>query len=271
MTNTQLFVPNKIKVGYDSREDTYTGKLAYIIYIDEKGKVRKEASWNSWRDHKLGDDSFENIPIEGFVINKNVGGYSSGWNYRQSYIRVYDPRGFEFEITLENLLFIIENTSLIAGKGIEGEFVYGWDGKDLVLIPCKSTDYIKIREYNELLRSDFKLTAKTIQLGVTYRNDKEEDLVYLGRYDKYENYENLKEVEIDSGKFEISSNKVGKRYWFYDISKKSIVDYNTLNKFKMIINEEPLSNTTELIERLFKRDELQSYSYKNSIAHLLTD
>lgn len=271
MTNTQLFVPKTIKVGYDSREDTYTGKLAYIIYIDEKGKVRKETSWNNWRDHKLGDDSFENIPTEGFVINKNVGGYSSGWNHRQSYIRVYDPRGFEFEITLENLLFIIENTSLITGKGIEGEFVYGWDGKDLVLIPCKSPDYIKIEEYNQLIRSEFKLTAKTIKVGVMYRNDKQEDLVYVGRYDKYENFSSLKEVEVNKDKFEISSNKIGKKYWFYNIELDTFVEYNSLGKFKMIVNDEPLSNTSELIEKLFKQDELQHYTIKNTIAYPLNN
>lgn len=263
MSNNQLFIPNTIKVGYNDRDDTYTGKLAYIIYIDEKGKVRKETSWNNWCDHRLGDDSYENVPTEGFVINKNVGGYSTGWNHRQSYIRVYDPRGFEFEITLENLLFIIENTSLITGKGIEGEFVYGWDGKDLVLIPCKSTDYLKIKEYNELIRSDFKLTAKTIKVGATYRNDKEVDLVYIGRYDKYENYSSFKEIEINSNEYEITSDKKGKKYWFYDLESKDFLDYSSLNKFKMLVNDEPLENTSQLMDNLLKIDSLQYFNSKN--------
>lgn len=265
MSKNQLFVPSTIKVGYDNRKDTYTGKLAYIIYIDEKGKVRKEASWNSWRDHKLGDDSFENVPTEGFVLNKKVGGYSTGWNHRQSRIRVHDPRGFEFEISIENLLYILENTTSTVGKGLEGNFVYGWDGKDLVLIPCMSPDYVKIEEYNELLRSDLNLTAKTIQVGLTYRNDKEADLIYVGRYDKYENRRYFIEQELNSNKYKIESTKKGKKYWFYSPDSNSFSDYSSLKPFKLIVNDEPSDKTSELIERLFKTLDLQSFEEKNRV------
>ncbi len=43
-----IYLPKTIKVGYQERGGTYSGKLAYVIYIDEKGKVRKETSWESW-------------------------------------------------------------------------------------------------------------------------------------------------------------------------------------------------------------------------------
>ena len=46
----QLFIPGKIKVGYQNRDGTYTGKLAYVIYYDSKGKLRKEKSWTTWCD-----------------------------------------------------------------------------------------------------------------------------------------------------------------------------------------------------------------------------
>ena len=88
----------------------------------------------------------------GFVLNKKVGDYSSGWNHRQAYCRIYDPRNFEFEITIENLLYILENANSIKGKGLEGEFVYGWDGKDLVLMPVESPDYKQIAEYIDMPR-----------------------------------------------------------------------------------------------------------------------
>ena len=47
--NTNIFIPTKINVGFQERKDTYTGKLAYVIYFDEKGKLRKETSWQGWR------------------------------------------------------------------------------------------------------------------------------------------------------------------------------------------------------------------------------
>ena len=111
-----IFIPKKLHVGFQNRQGTYTGKLAYVIYEDEKGKLRKETSWNSWRDSKIEPLIIDNEPTEGFVLNKKVGGYSTGWNHRSTYTRVYHPTGFEFEITVENLLYILENCSMIKGK-----------------------------------------------------------------------------------------------------------------------------------------------------------
>ena len=34
--NTSIFIPKRINVGYQKRNDTYTGKLAYVTYFDEK-------------------------------------------------------------------------------------------------------------------------------------------------------------------------------------------------------------------------------------------
>ena len=104
---TNIFIPKRINVGYQERSDTYTGKLGYIIYYDEKGKLRKETSWQNWRDDSIPSNEFENEPIKGFILNKKAGGYKYSWNTRQTYCRVFDPRGFEFEITIENLLYIL--------------------------------------------------------------------------------------------------------------------------------------------------------------------
>ena len=149
--NTNIFVPSKINVGFQNRQGTYTGKLAYVIYFDEKGKLRKQASWDGWRDANIPNEIYDNEPTEGFVLNKKVGGVeeSWGWDVRKTYTRIYDPRGFEFEITVPNLLWILENCNCIKGKGLEGQFVYGWDGKELVLVPVESPDYKEIQEKND--------------------------------------------------------------------------------------------------------------------------
>lgn len=182
---SNIFIPTKINVGFQNRNDTYTKKLAYVIYYDEKGKLRKEASWNSWRDEKIPNEEFENVPTSGFVINKKVGDYDSGWNHRHAYVRIYDPRNFEFEIGIENLLYILENTNSIKGKGLEGEFVYGWDGKDLVLIPTSSPDYKEIAEYNSILHNNETVKAKDLIIGATYLTKDNSEMVYMGKYDYY--------------------------------------------------------------------------------------
>ena len=114
------FIPEKIKVGYQRRPDTYTKMLGYVIYYDEKGVLRKEKSWEGWRDSKIDSNEFDNVPTSGFVLNRNVGGGGRYYDERKAAVRVFDPRGFEFEISIPNLLWILENCTSTKGKGLEG-------------------------------------------------------------------------------------------------------------------------------------------------------
>jgi hypothetical protein len=180
---SQIFLPQKIKVGFQNRSDTYTEKLGYVIYHD--GKIwRKEASWESWRDKTDPGNSpleFDNVPTEGFVLNKKAGGHSwSGWNPRQTYCRVYDPRGFEFEIDIPNLLYILENTSSYVGKGLEGNFVYGWDGKNLVLVPEKAPEYKTMQDYTK--KQGISFSKKDLIPGMCYLTKKLEEVLYMGEF-----------------------------------------------------------------------------------------
>ena len=84
--------------------------------------MRKKNSWEYWRKKDIDPVSFNNEPTEGFIINRAGCGYG-GWRHRQSYCRVYDPRGFEIEITFENLLYILETNEIHAGKVIQRKFV----------------------------------------------------------------------------------------------------------------------------------------------------
>ncbi|HID0768046.1 TPA: hypothetical protein ACXDAZ_002575 [Clostridium botulinum] len=236
--NNNIFIPKKINVGFQEREDTYTGKLSYIIYFDEKGKLRKEASWNNWRNKNIDNIIFENVPTEGFVINKHVGGYSSGWNHRNSYIRIYDPRDFEFEISVENLLYILENCTSEKGKGLIGQFIYGWDGKDLVLISCNSPDYKEIKEYNQIVHENKSIKAKDLIIGATYKTKNNEELIYMGKFDEY-NY---------TGESE------GKKFWFYN-REASYTKFETMktipkNKFIHIVNSDCCNDYAGLFNEL---------------------
>jgi hypothetical protein len=176
----QLNVPKEIVVGQQNRQGTYTGRLAYIIYKDEKGKLRKEGSWNCWRDKTIEPLYLDNVPTEGFVLNKKAGGYDTGWNHRATYCRVFDPRGFEFEVTIPNLLFILANADCSRGKGLEGKFVYAWEGKDLILLPEEAQEYKASVEFTEL--KSMKVSLKTLVPGHTYHTKKQRDVVYLGKF-----------------------------------------------------------------------------------------
>lgn len=237
--NTSLFVPKKINVGFQERYDTYTKKLAYVIYYDEKGVLRKEKSWQGWRDQNIPNQEFDNVPTSGFVLNKHAGGYSSGWNHRNSYIRVYDPRDFEFEISVENLLYILENCNSIKGKGLEGEFVYSWNGTELVLLPVDSPDYKEIMNFNDKIVNAEKITNKTLVCGRTYRQKKDnKELIYLGRYEYFGwsgTSEGLKYVFA-----EMRGNTPF--FWIHEMSSAN-------GKFIETISTETAPNFDEIIER----------------------
>lgn len=249
MTN-HIFIPKKIKVGYDKREDTYTKKLAYVIYYDEKGKLRKEASWENWRDKDIPFDDFDNEPTEGFVLNKNVGGYAYHWDARKAYIRIFDPRGFEFEITLPNLLYILENTSSIKGKGLEGQFVYGWEGKELVLIPVNAPEYVKMQEMTKTLFEGEFVKPAELKVGYTYLTPKDERYVFMGRVPQYKydylhyNYEHLEDefkkairenpdYKRDRSEYYITYKKAvekPKRYYFFNLATKCFESWVGVSK-----------------------------------------
>ena len=126
---------------------------------------------------------YDNEPLDGFVLNRKAGGYSTGWNHRQTYCRVYDPRGFEFEITIPNLLYILENANSTVGKGLEGKFIYGWEGKDLVLVPENAPEYKEMVKFTEL--QDKKVSKKELVPGGIYITAQNVKVVFLEEAYRY--------------------------------------------------------------------------------------
>jgi hypothetical protein len=248
---TQLFIPDKIKVGYQKREDTYTKKLAYVIYYDQKGVLRKETSWKGWIKEDMGIDDFDNIPTEGFVLNKGVGGVreSYGWNARNEYIRVFDPRGFEFEISVANLLWLLQECTSIKGKGLVGEFVYSWEGKELVLLPVDTKEYVECKSYTKLQSG--KVSTKDLEPGSIYLDSKQRNLVYLGKYDYYEHYyyyDDYRKV------------KINKKFIFIDIQKddQRIIPLAGLTSLKERITTKSIDGYAELLSKYLDESEYAS-------------
>ena len=184
---SQLLIPSRIRVGFNKRSDTYTGLLGYVIYYDTTGKLRKEKSFDGWRDATIEPVEYDNEPTEGFVINKDVGGRRSWSHYgRAERVRVWDPRNHEFEISIENLLFILREGACSPGKGLEGKFVYVWDNNPSsppVLLPVTSLDYQNSQAFTGLQNKTVKL--REMVPGHTYITKRQEHWVYLGRFDYY--------------------------------------------------------------------------------------
>lgn len=207
-----LNIPKKIKIGFQERRDTYTGKLGYVIYYDNKGVLRKEKSWEGWRSKDIEPVEYDNVPTDGFVLNRHGGGgrRSYSWDARNEFVRVWDPRGFEFEISIENVLFLLQECSSIKGKGLEGEMVYSWNGATLVLLPVNSQEFKESTNFNIL--GTKKVGAKDVVVGCSYLTKNREELMYMGRLD-WHTKESIK-----------SKDSKGYNHWNYKmVSKKKHV------------------------------------------------
>lgn len=314
---TNIFIPTKIKVGYNKRNDCYTGKLAYVIYWKDN-EWKQSNSWEGWIEkyatedtklklienynkrvenniknnyhHEINKiDNFNDLPnyyknkyqddasfepkeftnelLEGYVLNKKAGGYDTGWNHRQTYCRVYDPRGFEFEITIENLLYILENTNSIVGKGLEGKFILGWVDKKIVLIPEKSPDYKNMMLFTTVQSN--RLSTKDLKEGCVYITKSLNEKVYLGKHIEYSSYF----TKNDTKEYKT------KKYFWYDIKYDTIEttaslssishkkddtiydDYSTVfEKLELSPIYSPYDESKFIYEKI-NFDEIDKYSY----------
>ena len=179
-----LKLSDTFRVGFQERNDTYSGKLAYVISLE--GRENMPSSWEGWRDKNIPYQDFKNEPVNGFVLNRDVGGThrSYDWNARREKVRVYDPRGFEIEISLENLLLILQECTSVKGKGLEGELLYAWSGNQIVLLPVGCEEHKNAQLHKKLKTK--KITKDDMVEGCIYLTKKNKKVMYMGRHPSYE-------------------------------------------------------------------------------------
>lgn len=144
----EYYIPDNIVVGYKTTKTENNPRLAYITYKDELGKLKFETSWNKWRDVKVPEENYDNDIIKSLKVVDTAGGYKSGWNYRQEYIQLSDNRGFMFQITTDNFLWLLDYC--ICDHGVlKGEFSLAWITNTLYLIPVQSDEYKAAKQYSD--------------------------------------------------------------------------------------------------------------------------
>lgn len=212
---SNLYIPTKIRIGFQERSDTFTGKLAYVVCFDEKGKLRKETSWNSWCDKEIPFIDLDNKPVNGFMLNKGVqrgGHFGSG----RSIIRVHHPDDFEFEISIDNLIGILMNND-VSKRDIQGECVFSWSGKGLILLPTNSIEYEEAIKFTA--KQSNLISTKDLKKGFTYSQKKNNfELIYLGYFKFFDNY-----IKIDR----INKQKSFKKHVFFNKQLSTFVTPTT--------------------------------------------
>lgn len=268
MSNIYL-VPNRLSVGYVGREDATNGLLGYVVHYDLKsGELRKAKSLNSWRDKGIDCLDFDNEPTSGFIFSKNI---TRSWSYtgrgKTERLRVYDPRGFDIEIDMGNLMKIIEHYS-IENAEIKGQLAYAWVGTNLCLLPVTSEEYKSSLIISRDSSKKYKISD--LKVGTIYQcknYDSFSSQVYLGRFfvnDSISGY-NLGKKLIRSV---MNSRQLGLRHIFAEYGlngdfKYSIVNPNKILSELCILSDEELNDEIIKFEDTFSHKEFDGKVYMN--------
>lgn len=97
---------------------------------------KRKATVDGWAEKDLTPMDLENKPTHGFKIVDTVSRYSTS----NKFFRVEDPRGFELEIDVNNLLDLIEHHTIVQGTIME-PLVWSRFGGNNYLISSNSEEY----------------------------------------------------------------------------------------------------------------------------------
>jgi len=97
---------------------------------------KRKATVDGWAEKELAPMDLDNKPTHGFKIVDTVSRYSTS----NKFFRVEDPRGFELEIDVNNLLDLIEHHTIVQGTIME-PLVWARYGGNNYLISSNSEEY----------------------------------------------------------------------------------------------------------------------------------
>lgn len=156
----------KLYVGFQTARYSQTENqrmLGFITGIDNtKAYQKRKETVDKWRDKTIEPRIIENKPVLGFKILEVVSRYSTD----NKVFRVYDPRGFELEISSSNLLDIVLKHIIAQGNIMEPML---WFGKTLVSGNSK--------EYQNFIDPK-KLLAGPVKAGDFFNHPGNDQVVY---------------------------------------------------------------------------------------------
>lgn len=254
-------VPKKLKVGFNEQKSTTNGLIAYVIYYDtQTGKLRKEKSFEQWRSNEIDTIDLDNTPMSGFIFSSSIirGGHYR-FDNKVERVRVYDPRGFDVEITLQNLMYIIEYYNINQTE-ILGKLAYVWYETELVLLPVTSEIYKDSLETTNKFSSKFSLrdlvVGRIYEVKVASNSSEVYLKAYIGSF-------KTNSVLSKSGfsEFATHSKSIGKKHIFVDVDSGEYSIVNPKNvvgiageKDNCFINDHITSFENSIYNREFEKN-----------------
>ncbi len=209
-------IPKTVYVGFQGRRTQDEVPLGFMTpYEDNAAGQKRRDSVDNWaKGHSYyGGASqktfnsviMENEPMIGFKIGRAIR-RTGGWNGSgASYVRIEDPRGFELEITIENLVMCMGDTIIHDGE-LAQECVWGRDGGRNILLPTNSEPYRHSLDTAERVAA--VLSLKDVKPGDEITLLTGEKGLYLGgmyalsrtQESDYENDRTVTSLAVDSKK-----------------------------------------------------------------------
>ena len=190
--NFTINLPEKLYCGFQQRT-TDNLPLAYMVPATSGSAFdKKKESITKWSNQTtynpvskkyetvsgLEPATFDNEPSYGFKLSKSVT-RNSYWGSKNIVVRIEDPRGFELEITINNLLKLMEN-NIVENAEIMAECVWGCDGSNNVLLSVNSDPYIVAVANTE--RMNKKVGNKQVLPGMKLILQSGVTITYYGKY-----------------------------------------------------------------------------------------
>lgn len=226
-------------------------KYSFIVYKEGKN-IKKEYSWNKWRQKEIEPLDILNVPTSGFILEKQYQRSRDWFGSGRSVWQVKHPQGFIFEITSNNLDAIISNCDIVKGE-IMCECVFAWAGMNMSLLPIWSEEYQK-----SVQDTLIKTLSKSVKIGNVEVGNKvllanNQEVVYLGRFlyslqTVAESYDYYRKNGTYNERFELVKFKNFK--YAFELKDSSIIVI-TLPKISKILSSDKLSEE-QVYEKLFK-------------------
>lgn len=249
-----LYIPKKIKVGFQKRSDTFDSKLGFVIYYDENGILKNEKRWNTWRNESIEPLTLENKPFKNANLHKGVKYTGTHFSDGKTTLRIYDSREFEYEISFDNFVAIASNNEIIKGELI-GEFVYAFSNNRLVLLPTDSEEYKQAIKDTENINTDLK--EEDLIPGNEYHLKKNiygigDSCIYIG---KYNFNEKLKDQYIPiNGKESLV---------FYANKNFTVIDLKNIGKVKRILEDLEFKKYLDVYLNSILMKKIETLYFKN--------
>jgi hypothetical protein len=164
-------------VGFtDSQYDGDVVPFAFMTHYEDNAAGRKrQAQVDSWSRGKMNSTIIDNTPMIGFRVSRGL--RRLGWTHHATSVRIEDPRGFEVDISVSNMMMLTDNNLLENGE-ILRECVWGRDGGMNVLLPVNSSPYLAATVNTERMAST--VNSRSVALGDTVLLKNGQQGRYLG-------------------------------------------------------------------------------------------